>query len=96
MKTERTPAFLMANLGSEMVRLFQAKKAKQFDMAKNSAERAYKIIDSIVIHQDVGQGKKEAEILRMIIKDSLSEKPELHISEDDLNSYFTPFAKRVL
>ncbi len=96
MKTQRTPAFLMANLGSEVAQIFQFKNNNHLDMAKSSAERAYKIIDSFIVHRDAGEGKKEVEILRMIIKDSLSEKPELHISEDDLNSYFTPFAKRVL
>ena len=96
MKTERTPTFLMANLGSEMTRLFESKKKGQFEMAKSSAERAYKIIDTFIVHRDSGEGKKEAEILRMIIRDSLSDKPELNINEDDLSSYFKSFANRII
>jgi hypothetical protein len=66
------------------------------DMAKSSAERAYKIIDSFMILEDAGEGKKEVEIIRTIIKDVISEKPQLNISEKELNSYFIPFAKRVI
>lgn len=96
MNPQRTATFLMANLGSEVSQIFQYKNSNQIDMAKNSAERAYKIIDSFIIHQDAGEGRKEAEILRTIIKDAVSENPKLNVNEKELNSYFKPFAIRAL
>ena len=86
----------MANLGSEMSRLFSFKKQGENDLAKSSAERAVKIIDSIVVKPDIGGGKKEAEILRLIVADAISVSPNYSIDEKELNSYFAPFAIRAM
>lgn len=96
MNTKRTTTFLMANLGSEMVRLFNLKRQGRIDDAKASAARAVILIDSIVSRPDIGQGAKEAEILRGIVKDVAETSPRYSVSEKELNSYFAPFALRAL
>ena len=96
MNAERTTTFLMANLGSEIVRFFGLKKNGLTGMAKASAERALKIVDSLLNRPDVGGGKEEVKILKMIIEDALSDKPVCTVTEKELNSYFNPFALRVL
>ncbi|OGZ04176.1 MAG: hypothetical protein A2648_01155 [Candidatus Lloydbacteria bacterium RIFCSPHIGHO2_01_FULL_41_20] len=96
MKTERTTLFLMANLGSEMSRLFSFKERGENELAKSSAERAIKIIDSIVAKPNIGGGKSEAEILRSIVSDMISALPNYSIGEKELNSYFMPFAIRAM
>ncbi len=96
MTTQRTTPFLIANLGSELIRFFALQKRKDIENAKLSAIRAFHIIDRIMNQKDIGNGKQEISILKRIIEDSLSNSHMYNISDSDLNSYFMPFASRVL
>ena len=87
----------MANLGVEIQRLFSYKKQGDMDGARTSGERASKIIDSLESHPDINGGKKEVEMIReVMVKDVLSDKPQYHITEKNIDSYFMPFSMRVL
>ena len=96
MNTQRTIQFLMANLGSEVARLFSFKRKGEFDQARSSSERASKIIDSLEKHPDIHGGRGEVEIMKEIINDAMSVKPKLHVTENELKSYFMPFSLRAL
>ncbi len=96
MKTERTAVFLMANLGSEMVQCLDARARGQREQAHQSAERARNIINQLEARSDLGGGKQEIEILRKILEDAFSTKPDYQVGEQELNNYFLPFAQRVL
>ena len=96
MKTERTTYFLMANLGSEMMRFFALQRKKNIKDAKLSADRAFRIMDQLMENKNIGNGKQEVAMLKKLTEDSLSASPLCVITDDDLNSYFMPFATRTL
>jgi len=96
MNTRRTTCFLMANLGSELIRFFNLRKRGDCAHAEASAARAFHIISQLLERDDIGNGKQEVMILKKIVDDSLAA-PQLHtVSDSDLNSYFMPFAARTL
>jgi hypothetical protein len=96
MNTERTVAFLMANLGSEIARIFSAQKRGAATMVTGGADRATKIINELLDRPDLGNGRQEVEILKMIVDDLTSVTP-VHLGDEvSLSSYFLPFAKKVL
>ena len=97
MKSPRTTVFLMANLGTEILRLFGYKNKGDLADARMSAERASRIIDSLERHPDINSGKKEVDMIRKVmVEDALSDRPEYHITEADVSSYFMPFSMRAL
>lgn len=95
MNPERSTLFLMANLGSEMLRMFGHKQTGQRDLMGKSADRALAIISSLTEHTDLGSGAQEIQILKDIINDMLSPAPTLSIQKRDLDIYFNPFASRL-
>ncbi len=96
MSTPRTTCFLIANLGSELIRFFALQKKKDLKNAKLSADRALRIIDQIIEQESNVNGRQEISMFKKIIEDSLSNSLIYNISDRDLNSYFMPFASRVL
>ena len=67
MNTERTTYFLMANLGSELIRFFALRKRGEEQNALASATRARKIIQDMSAREDIGNGKQELVILEKIM-----------------------------
>ncbi|MDO8492384.1 MAG: hypothetical protein Q7S34_01970 [bacterium] len=96
MKTKRTTLFLMANLGSEMARLFALQKGGEIDLARKSADRAIIIINKLLARPEIGAGKKEIEILKTLTEDMLLPSPYYMVNEEEISSYFMPFAVRLL
>lgn len=96
MKTERTTYFLMANLGSELIRFLALQKNKNSKDARTSADRAFHIMEQLMERKDIGNGKQEVAILKKLIDDSLSSSHLYNLNENDLNSYFMPFVSRAL
>jgi len=92
---ERTALFLMANLGSELVRFFSFRGEHKNDLAQESADRAFKIIAQIA-EKDSAGARGEALIFKAVIEDALSAAPCYKIYEEEINSYFAPLAERVL
>ncbi len=95
-RRERTTCFLIANLGSELIRFFALQRKKDTKNAKLSADRALFIIGQIMKQKDIGNGKQEMFIFKEIINDSLLNSHKYNINDSDLNSYFLPFASRTL
>ena len=96
MKQQRTAYFLMANLGSELVRFFNLKQKGESGEALNSAERAFDLMRQLKAHHDIGHGAQEVAILESVLRDALTNSPQYLISSEELHCYFAPFAGRVL
>jgi hypothetical protein len=92
----RTSNFLMANLGSEIVRLCQAAEARNLDRVTESCARALHITDELIAHPSLEGRTGEIEILKNVIEDIAGAVPKYDISHKDLESYFMPFAVRAL
>ena len=95
MNSERTTLFLMANLGSELMRFFKFKEHGNIDFAEASAARALKIIEAVASRGESSAGR-EALVFKEIIDDANTAAPHYHISEKELNSYFIPLASRIV
>jgi len=91
-----TTDFLMANLGSEMSRLFSAQENGKIERSLASAERARIIIAELIEHPALQGRTSEVEMLETILDDSLLATPLLAIRPSDLRSYFAPFALKSL
>ncbi|MBA3789342.1 hypothetical protein H0X32_03025 [Patescibacteria group bacterium] len=96
MNTDRTPTFLMANLGSEFIRLYVALEGTDLVRIEESRARAMRIIDTLPLHPELKGRTDEIEILRNVLEDSILSKPRYRINKNDLEAYFAPFALRVL
>ena len=92
----RTPAFLMANLGSDVSQLFSHLEKGETLLATSAGRRAHRIIVELLAHQELHGRTGEIEILSDIIDDALSTKQLLDVDKDELESYFLPFSSRIL
>jgi len=87
----------MANLGTEITRIFNFKEMGKIERARESARRASKIIESLVVHPNINGGKKEIEMIKeVMIDDVLSSTPQYRISKKNVADYFMPFSIRAL
>jgi hypothetical protein len=93
---ERSPTFLMANLGSEVSQVFMYVERDNLEMARNSAERANKIIDELINHPELIGRTEEVEMVNKIISDLFSKERQLEVEQDEMEDYFMPFALRAL
>jgi hypothetical protein len=93
---ERTPLFLMANLGSEVSRIFNAKEKSDNVMLENALKKAKEIISHIMQFPEMKSRIIELESISLVISDISSEDPQMHISPEHLKSYFLPFAMRLM
>ena len=95
MNIDRSTVFLLANLGSEISRLYAFKNKGQKAMMMASAVRANSIVETLINHPDIGNGKAEVEALQKIINAIVAD--DGYIQEEKIvQSYFTPFAHRAL
>ena len=92
MSTKRTAAFLMANLGSEVSRLYAWKNKGDIDSARACYERAKKILARVEQNIEMQSRKQELLILGNVIDDVLRKKPKYTVSEIQLKDYFLPIA----
>ncbi|MBI4155787.1 MAG: hypothetical protein HY507_00970 [Candidatus Zambryskibacteria bacterium] len=96
MNTERTPDFLMANLGAEVSRIFSAKEKSDTVLTQNAKKRAQAIIFQIIQYPEMRSRTPEIEMLSSVISDISSFTPKLRISRKNLSSYFYPFVEKVM
>ena len=91
---ERPLYFYVANLGSEVQRIFSWKEKGDKEAAENAYKRAILIIDKI---KNFGNKNAniEMDILLDSLKDLIYEKPEF-IDRNQMSAYFNPFALRVM
>ena len=95
MKTERNSLFLMANLGSEVSKIFSAKADSDLEMLEMSTTKAKSIISELRQLPDI-KNNAEIDILADVINDLGKTNPKYQISPENLKSYFTPFALRLM
>lgn len=96
MKTERTATFLMANLGSEVSRLFSAQNSGEKDKGLGAAARAHEILDELLARPEMKERGGEINILYDIIEDAFSDTPRYPLRKEELENYFMPFALRTM
>ena len=95
MKTERTSVFLIANLGSEVSRIFSAKEKSNINLFKNAMDGARKILSELKTLPDT-KNNEEINILEDVIEDIGRDHCKYQISLEQLGSFFYPFAKIVM
>jgi len=95
MNMERTPLFLMANLGSEVSRLLSFRERGDSAEVEKSYQRSERMLDQLVAFSEMESRRPEMTILKDVIKDfSVSHKKQT-VRSEDLQNYFTPFATRL-
>ena len=96
MNTERTPAFLMANLGSEVTRIYAAREARDTARGEQSLSRALSILERLREHPLLAGRTGEIEILHDVLIDSATAQPRYAVSKSQFEAYFLPFAQKAL
>lgn len=91
---ERTPLFYMANLGSEMNRIFTLKEKGLLKEADEARSRAKDIIERLEEHPDLAGRTAEIDIIKNYLDQSL-EKERLVLSQKEWQAYFYPYAMRL-
>ncbi|MBI4225360.1 MAG: hypothetical protein HY617_03440 [Candidatus Sungbacteria bacterium] len=96
MNTERTPLFLMANLGAEVSRILSFKERHEDVLAQEALARAQKILTEIKALPDMKTRLQEINVLAKVIESIMEPKPALSISPEHIKSYFIPFSLRLM
>ncbi len=86
--------FYMANLGSEVERIFVWKEKGDRTLMINAYNRAEKIINGIIDRKLSESATKELLMLKNVLTDLKND--VVGISRAEFASYFYPFARRVL
>ncbi|PIR04914.1 MAG: hypothetical protein COV57_01955 [Candidatus Liptonbacteria bacterium CG11_big_fil_rev_8_21_14_0_20_35_14] len=96
MNQERNVNFLMANLGSEVTRLINAKQKGDFKLLEDAKKRALVIWTEIELKENLKERKYELKILREVIEDISKKYSDLNLNYNNVKDYFLPFALRVI
>ena len=96
MNTERTPTFYIANLGSEVARLNLALEREDAELAAGAQRRAREIFAKLAEMPMRESVKAEMRILKEVVEDLPRPKHRFAVSKQSLESYFLPFAHKVL
>ena len=91
---DRPIHFYVANLGSEIQRIFVWKEKGDKEAMQNAYKRALSIIETIK-NFDNKSANMEMDIISGSLVDLVSEREE-HIDRVQMSSYFNPFALRVI
>lgn len=91
---ERTPLFYLANLGSEINRIFSLKEKGLFKESEEAHSRSLDIIEKLLKHPDLEGRTQEIEILRNYLEQSLEKEYSSH-SKNEWQGYFSPYAMRL-
>ncbi len=94
---QRGSLFLMANLGSEISRVFSSWRKGNKELLETSVNRSNKIIDDLLADEQMKKRASEILILRDVMDDLVKNNlANYRINEAQLQSYFIPFALRVM
>lgn len=93
MNNTRTPAFLMGNLGVEVERFYTATDATR---REESHARIMRIVDSLRNNAELQGRTGEIDIICDILEDTKSASHKYHVTPEDLQAYFMPFALKAL
>ncbi len=86
----------MANLGAEVSKIISAKKRNDNLLLGEYFKKANKILQDITALPDMEKRKFEMERLSEVIQDMINPRPVLTCSSENIISYFTPFAIRLM
>jgi hypothetical protein len=87
--------FYVANLGSEVQRIFGWKEKGDKEAMQNAFKRAVSIIDTIRSFENKN-ANAEMNILQKYLEKLISEDKESILDRNQISSYFNPFALRVI
>jgi|SRR3989344_4591745 len=92
---EKPIYFYVANLGSEVQRMFVWKEKGDKEATQNAYKRAISIIERI---KSFGNKSANAEmsVLQKSLKELTSESNKFNLNRRQMSSYFNPFALRVM
>ena len=96
MNNDRNLSFYMANLGSEISRIFSYKEKGQKELMENCYIRVKDIFSKLSILPEAKSRKLELDILADVLNDFQKNTGKYEITEESLKNYFLPFAIRVL
>lgn len=96
MNNTHTSLFLMANLGSEMTRLFSAKEKNDIEKLRGATLRAQGIISQIEIFPEMKDRMGEIDKIKYIVEDCNKSLSVLNIRKKDIESYFLPFVLNLM
>ena len=96
MTPERTALFLMANLGSEVERLLQADEVHNESRIEKCLERAHRTLGELEQSVEMRERLPEIRTLHMVLDDFANQTREYRVEPEELRSYFTPFALRLM
>lgn len=91
---ERTSIFYLANLGSEVHRIFVLKEKGLFDEANKAHIRAIGIIEKLLIHPELEGRTEEIEILKNYLEESVR-REKIQFFKEEWRKYFSPYANRL-
>ncbi len=91
MNTERNIYFYLANLGSEIQRMFLFKEKKDYTAMESCYNRTLPILEKIKSFKNSG-ANTEIDILAEVLLDLKSGGERFEIKKADMSSYFNPFA----
>jgi hypothetical protein len=93
---QKDATFLMANLGSEVARLYKAIDLKSSQRVEESRTRALRIIDELLLNPQTQGRSGEIKILKDVIEDISTPMPKYLVKSKEFEVYFMPFALRTL
>ena len=91
---ERTPLFYMANLGSEVNRIFILKEKGLLKEADGAYYRAMGIVEKILSHPDLEGRTGEIKILKDYLEQSMIS-DRARFLKKEWEGYFSPYANRL-
>ena len=86
----------MANLGAEVSRIISAKEKGDSVLVAGAQERAEQMLSEIRGLPDMQSRMAEIEMLGEVIRSLTDSVSELHITPQNIKSYFMPFAMRLM
>lgn len=91
---ERTPLFYLANLGSEVNRIFTLKEKGQLKEAEGAYTRAMGIVEKLLNHPDLEGRTGEIKMLKDYLEQSMKSEHAQSLKKE-WQGYFSPYANRL-
>lgn len=91
---ERTSLFYLANLGSEVNRIFTLKEKGLVKESEGAYARAMGIVEKLLNHPDLEGRTAEIKMLRDYLKQSM-ESEQVQSFKKEWQGYFSPYANRL-
>ena len=91
---ERTPLFYLANLGSEVNRIFILKEKGLLKEAERAYARAMDIVEKLLSHPDLEGRTGEIKILKDYLEQSMIS-DRARFLKKEWKRYFSPYANRL-